>query len=262
MNKVTRDPYTEIPRVPLIYAVIIALLVVSTVITDLVYGTATNVIIFFMVTILLPVGMIVLAVVPLDQVFDVLGFDVGKKWQYVAYVFIGLIVGFGMYLLVAKPFASILGILPLPMGFIFYQSVIVDFNIDPTLAIVGAIIYFIIVAIGEEVMRKFLADSFANSISSKYKNIDKFTVLIYGFLIGSLIWCASHIGSYTIAQSAPFMSYVMAYVLGMFFVFIGLLGFILKGTAFEFGEYVIIPAIIAHAVYDILIFVQYTLSIV
>lgn len=261
MDKVTRDPFTEIPRVPLIWTLVIALLVVSTVITELVYGTATNVIVFFMVTIVLPVMIIVLSVVPLDKFFDVVGFDVGKWWHYVFYVLIGLLVGFGVYLLVAKPFASVLGLLPLPMGFVFYQSVLVDLSIAPVLGIIGGIMYFSMVGISEEIMRKFLADSFANSISKRFRKLDKLSVLLYGLLIGSLIWCASHIGSYTIAQSAPFTSYIMAYLIGMIFVMPSLLGFILKGTPFEFGEYVIIPAIIAHIVYDTLIFFQYALSI-
>jgi hypothetical protein len=260
-DKITRDTFTEIPRVPLIWTLIIGLLVTTTVITELVYGTATNVIVFFMVTLVLPIMIIVLSVVPLDKFFDVLGFDVGKWWHYIVYVLVGFLVGFGVFLLIAKPFASVLGLLPLPMGFVFYQSVLVDLSVPPILGIVGGIMYFSMVGISEEIMRKFLADSFSNKISKHFRKFDKLSVLLYGSLIGSLIWCASHIGSYSIAQSAPLSSYIMAYLIGMIFVIPCLLGILLKGTAFEFGEYVIIPAVIAHIVYDTLIFFNYALSI-
>jgi len=261
INKVVRDTFTEIPRVPLIWTLVIALLVVTTVITDLVFGTATNVIIFFLATIFIPIMVIVLSVVPIDKFWDVLGFNVGKWWHYIVYILVGFGVGFGLYVLVAKPFASVLGLLPLPMGFVFYQSVLVDLSVPPILGIVGGIIYFSMVGFSEEIMRKFLTDSFANHISSKFKKLDKLSVLIYGSLIGSIIWCASHLGSYTIAQSAPLISYVVAYLIGLIFVIPCVLGLILKGTSFEFDEYVIIPAIIAHIVYDTLIFFGYTSSI-
>ena len=81
-------------------------------------------------------------------------------------------------------------------------------------------------------------------------------------MVGSVIWATSHLGSYTVAQSAPLISYVVAYILGLIFIMPGLIGFMLEGTKYEFKEYVIIPAIFAHFIYDFLIFTQYTMSFI
>ena len=257
---IKKDEVTEIPRVPIIWTLVISALVIATVITDIVFGTSTNVIIFFMTTIILPIMIIVVNTVGVKNFFDALGFDVKQKYMYIIYISIGVIVGFGIYYLFARPM-SMLNLLPLPLGYIFYQSMLLDLNVSPTLSFLGGAIYFMMVAISEEVMRKFCADAFSTKFAG-VKGLDRVTVIFLGFMAGSVIWAASHLGSYTIAQSAPFMSYVMAYMLGLIFIVPGLLGFMLKGTKYEFKEYVIIPAIVAHFLYDFLIFTHYTLSFV
>ncbi len=263
VERIARDMVTEIPKLPLWTIGVLIFLVIATVITDLVFATATNVIVFFMVTIILPIFIILASVVPIDQWLDVLGFDVGKhKWMYIVYVAMGAGVGFGVYFLFAKPLAVTLGLLPLPLGYLFYTAVVLDMALMPELSMLAGAIYFIMVAFSEEIMRKFAGDVFANRFAGPMKTRDKLTLLVVGLLVGSIIWSLSHFGSYTVAQSLPIQSYVMAYMLGMIFIMPGMLGFMLKGTKLEFLEYSTIPAVVAHFIYDYLLFTHYTISFI
>ena len=179
-----------------------------------------------------------------ERFVEYLGFDVNKEyWRIPIFVFIGAFSGYFIYWLLKLLSGGGLHLLAFPMDFAI-ASILLSF---PS---VYSIFHFLVVAIGEEILRAYGNFTFANWLGERF-NLGKDIATSLGILISSLFFILLHIPAWGYNPN-PF-SYLMGLLIASVF---SQFGFIFTPKAMgilAFPEFTIYPGIVAHWVYDVLV---------
>jgi len=214
--------------------------------TSAMTGTFPNIVIFYFsifVSVIISAG-----IVGFERFFDALGFDVTQPgetlskvwWRYPIYIGLGFIVGYFCYRILARG----LNLAIFPLDFALSLSL-------QTIPLYLSTINWLIVAIGEEIIRTYGMFSYGNWSEYRFK-LHPQTALTVGIIISSIAFILLH----TIAwgSAANIMNYIVGALISILFTSIG---FILYHKQIfgklAFLEFSIIPGLVAHFVFDTMV---------
>ena len=217
--------------------------------TSAMTGTFPNVVIFYFsifVSVIISAGL-----VGFNRFFDALGFDVTQPgetiskvwWRYPIYIGLGFIIGYFCYRILAKG----LNLAIFPLDFALSLSL-------QTIPLYLSVLNWLIVALGEEILRTYGMFTFGNWFESKFK-LHPQTALSLGIIVSSIAFILLHTIAWS--TSANLMNYLVGALISILFTSVG---FILYHKQIfgklAFLEFSIIPGVVAHFIFDTMVDLQ------
>ena len=201
--------------------------------------------------------IVISGVIGYDSLKDTWGFDVPSIWHGLSLAGLGIAFGVATFMF-ATVMSTYVGfnLVPVPTATYLNQQLL---SWTPELAefwnqMIFNVLYFGVVAFGEELIVLFTMAGIANWIAHKgYASGG--TAILIGAVIARILWAGTHCGAWLGLGLNVIGNFSFAIIVGMFFF--TSIGFVLRSKEIwgnrAFAEFVIIGSLFAHWSYDIIV---------
>lgn len=218
-------------------------------------GEPIALMVFFAIPILYIVA--ISGVIGYERLKDTWGFDVPSVWHGIALAVLGIVFGIATYQF-ALLMSTVVGfnLIPVPTATYLSQNVLAYNPILATFwdSAVFNVLYFGVVAFGEELMVLFCMAGIANWLVSKY-DYRQGTAILIGATVGRVLWAGTHWGAWLALGMEALGNFAFAIIVGM--LFFTLIGYVFRSREvwgeMAFAEFVIIGSLFAHWTYDVIV---------